>query len=324
MQFEDLLRSFLANDNTIRRNAEAQIEQLRAHKDELPLELVKVSMSRVTISTRTTHCAQLQVLRTSQDTALRSLAAVLLRKVVCVESNDVTHWSTLTPQAQAVIKRQLLEAITAEPVTFVRHRLCDTMTEVAVMALPDYAEMWTFIHASATSPSADHQESALICVGYLVYQILEHQAGQLPHFQTVLLQRLTDPTATLTVKERAAQAVAEFLSALADTDAEIDRARAHADSFAPLMGPILAALASALAEVERTKAHAVVESGVEIALVLDRVATHYPALLKPLLGDLLRLCCAAAANRTIDVQLRHQCLEVVLTLGERAAGMVRY
>jgi hypothetical protein len=42
MDFIGLLNGFLTPDNTIRKAAEAQLQQLKVHKDALPLELTKV------------------------------------------------------------------------------------------------------------------------------------------------------------------------------------------------------------------------------------------------------------------------------------------
>ncbi len=42
MDFTLLLKGFLQPDNTIRRAAEKQIQDLKVHRDALPLELLKV------------------------------------------------------------------------------------------------------------------------------------------------------------------------------------------------------------------------------------------------------------------------------------------
>lgn len=44
MDFVGLLNGFLAPDNGVRRAAEKQINELKVHRDALPLELLKVSL----------------------------------------------------------------------------------------------------------------------------------------------------------------------------------------------------------------------------------------------------------------------------------------
>lgn len=52
MDFDEYLRSFLSGDNTVRRNAEAYLTELKAHADSLSLELLRVSV-RVIVAA---HC----------------------------------------------------------------------------------------------------------------------------------------------------------------------------------------------------------------------------------------------------------------------------
>jgi hypothetical protein len=143
----DILRAVLSSDNQNRKIHEAQLAQLRQeHPNQLVLSLLYI-LSR-------------------GENMLKALAAVLLRQMFSVFDKN-SLWLSLTPEVHEVCKKQLLEALKSEQDKTVRHKLCDTISELGTNILSSkgkrgtWEELVPFIFEAAYSGNTGMSASAL-------------------------------------------------------------------------------------------------------------------------------------------------------------------
>lgn len=143
----DILRAVLSSDNQSRKQHEAQLGQLRQeHPNQLVLSLIFI-------------------LNTG-DNMLKALAAVLLRQMFSVLDKN-SLWLTLSPEVHEVSKKQLLESLKTEQDRTVRHKLCDTISELGTNILSSkgkrgtWEELVPFIFEAAYSGNSSMSASGL-------------------------------------------------------------------------------------------------------------------------------------------------------------------
>ena len=127
--FDALLSTLMSSSNADRAAAEAAFHRLRSsHPEPLALRLA----------------SSLSAPATPAD--LRAMAAVLLRKLLSpTPSSDSSSaaaaplWPHLSPAGQAVRKSHLLSALQSDPPKPIAKKVCDAISELATLLLPENA-----------------------------------------------------------------------------------------------------------------------------------------------------------------------------------------
>lgn len=293
--FENLLRAFLSPVNDVRRSAVQALETAQAAGgDALPIGL-------------------LFALRSSATPDLRTLAAVLLRKVINAEdATKVAQWTRIPEASRAIICTQLLLAVKEEPTDLVRRRVCDTLAEVALQVMADapWAELWLTVHGlvSAPPPAYSMQEAGLLLCEMLGRYIANSMTEHLSSFRALFHQRLSDAAAPLRIRAAAVRSVGAILVSLSSR-------HTAADEFVSLIPDVIRCLLDARAARDG-------ENAMTIVGVLVDIADEQAQLFKPCLGDAVRALCGVAldASGGTDNDLRRLCFEVVLSIGGAWGG----
>ena len=302
MSVDQLLNAFLGTDNATRKAAEAAMEGM---KKSAPADL---------------SLGLLQMLRASPEPQKRQLCAVLLRKTVLYEepgreTDDNSHalWYQLPENTRATICKEVLAAAQAELSEIVLRPLNHALAEIAGLVMMNgsvnWPELWTMMHACATGPSPQQQESAFILfemlASYVAYGLKEHR----DMFGAIFKSKLMDSSAPVRVRVAASKAAAAQL--ICSETAE------EAQRFSELLPSILQALSDVVQQSDQE------EASRELAGVLIEVAEQHATLFRKLLPQALHLLIGLAGNAAVDNEVRRLCLETVVTLAETAGGMVR-
>jgi len=123
--------------------------------------------------------ALLQVGRTSTTQDLRAFAIILLRQAL-VNFQEKSLWTKITPQTQALVKRELLNGIEREDNSYVRSNLCDATYELAseiYEAKESWAELLDWLLRLASSNIAHQRQSALLILAHLSTFLVETFSG---------------------------------------------------------------------------------------------------------------------------------------------------
>ena len=103
-----------------------------------------------------------------QNPDLRRISVVLLRSSIFTTKNSL--WASISAQTRLGVQQALLNAVLAEPVSDIRHKLCDTLAELAVVIFTevegvsgpqDWPELLDFIFRCCQSQQSSHKESGL-------------------------------------------------------------------------------------------------------------------------------------------------------------------
>lgn len=283
MDFEALIRQFGDPDNAVRGRAEQSIQELRNVPDVLVNELVKV-------------------LRTSQDETVRATTAVLVRKTINKEC-----FESLQPQSQAVLKQELLLSVEQEVVPHIQKKVSDTVGEIAGY-LPEGAwpEILPFMFRCAKSPSAPHRECALLMFGQLSITLEKAVQSNLPTLKELLAGALTDPESS-DVRLAALRATASFLPCLENKKQQL---------FQDMIPLMLQVLKATLTSQDELSARTALEELIDIA-------DSCPSFLKPQAQVILDAMYTIASTKELEDSTRHLGVECLVTLAEKAPGMVR-
>jgi hypothetical protein len=111
---EALLNSLLSGDNAVRVHAEKAFEDAKKTPDELVIGMMRC-------------------IRISSVTKLRSIAAVLLRRILLRE--DPALWEVISDASKSILKVELIQALQEEKVQDLTGKIADIIGEVGVMTL---------------------------------------------------------------------------------------------------------------------------------------------------------------------------------------------
>lgn len=200
---------------------------------------------------------------------------------------------------------ELLRAVEQEPVTSVRHKVCDTVGELAVVILEkgQWVELLPQLLAYAKSPDAGHRES-----GYLIFAQL---SGYLPNlmktFYTTLVPLYQEALAdaqSVRVRVAALMATTTMLTALDPQERE------------GLTGLIPTMLETILAGIMAHEDEST-RSALEVLINLAEVE---PTFLRTHLQLVVQSMVQMASNANLDDSFRHLAMEFLNTLAENATG----
>ncbi|KAK9062401.1 hypothetical protein SSX86_019587 [Deinandra increscens subsp. villosa] len=297
-QFETLISHLMSAVNEQRSQAETLFNLCKQqHPDTLVLKLS-------------------QLLHSSHHAEARAMSAVLLRRILTVASDDEsqshTLYPSLSPATQSTLKSTLLESVGRESSKSISKKLCDTVSELAALIMPEngWPELLPFMFQCVTSGNPRHRESALLIFAQLAQYIGETLVPQLDTLHHVFLGCLgtgVDPD----VRIAALNASINFIQCLEKAS---DR-----DKFHDLLPLMMQTLTEALNSGEESTAQDALE------LLIELAGTE-PRFLRKQITEVVGAMLQIAEAETLEEGTKHLALEFVITLAEareRAPGMIR-
>jgi hypothetical protein len=196
-----ILQNILSNDNTVRGNAEKQLNQLRSNAGALVYCLSKVVLD-------------------STEKGVKTLASVLLRKTLDIkEEHDVNPiWEKLEANIKESIKQNILQAIINEPSKAQKIKYCDTMATVAENVFESnegWPDFFNFIYQGISLPcdlpeNIPNIETVLFLLSQIFGYIYEELIPKLDSFISTF--ELFFKTDNFDLKTRTSQVIGEILT----------------------------------------------------------------------------------------------------------------
>ncbi|XP_076913708.1 uncharacterized protein LOC143572424 isoform X1 [Bidens hawaiensis] len=250
-----------------------------------------------------------QMLQMSPHMEARAMSAILLRKQLT--QDDSLIWNRLSPATQSSLKSILLTCVQQEEAKTIMKKLCDTVSELASVILPDngWPELLPFMFQCVSSDSVKLQESAFLIFAQLSQYIGETLIPHIKHLHGVFLQCLTT-SGSADVRIAALSAVINFIQCLSSGDR---------DRFQDLLPAMMTTLTEALNGGQEATAQEALELLIELAGTEPRFLRRQ---LVEVVGSMLQI----AEAETLEEGTRHLAIEFVITLAEareRAPGMMR-
>ncbi|KAK4832074.1 hypothetical protein QYF61_020630 [Mycteria americana] len=286
-QFYLLLGNLLSPDNAVRKQAEETYENIPGQ-------------SKITFL--------LQAIRnTAAAEEARQMAAVLLRRLLSSAFEEV--YPALSPDDQTSIKSGLLLIIQLETQSSMRKKICDIVAELARNLIDEdgnnqWPEVLKFLFDSVSSQNVGLREAALHIFWNFPGIFGNQQQHYLEVIKRMLVQCMQDQEHP-SIKTLSARAAAAFVLANEHNLPLLKH-------FADLLPGILQAVNDSCYQNDDS----VLKSLVEIA---DSVPKYLRPHLEPTLQLSLKLC----ADASLSNMQRQLALEVIVTLSETAAAMLR-
>uniref|UniRef100_A0A8D2Q8N0 Importin 5 n=1 Tax=Varanus komodoensis TaxID=61221 RepID=A0A8D2Q8N0_VARKO len=286
-QFYLLLGNLLSPDNVVRKQAEETYENIPGQ-------------SKITFL--------LQAVRnTTVAEEARQMAAVLLRRLLSASFEEI--YPTLLPEVQTAIKSELLLIIQLETQSSMRRKICDIVAELARNLIDEdgnnqWPEGLKFLFDSVSSQNVGLREAALHIFWNFPGIFGNQQQHYLEVIKRMLVQCMQDQENPM-IRTLSARAAAAFVLANEQNLPLLKH-------FADLLPGILQAVNDSCYQNDDS----VLKSLVEIA---DTVPKYLRPHIEPTLQLSLKLC----ADTSLSNMQRQLALEVIVTLSETAAAMLR-
>uniref|UniRef100_A0AAR2IXI6 Importin-5 n=1 Tax=Pygocentrus nattereri TaxID=42514 RepID=A0AAR2IXI6_PYGNA len=286
-QFYLLLGNLMSPDNNVRKQSEETYDAIPG-------------------STKITFL--LQAIRdASAAEDVRQMAAVLLRRLLSSAFEEV--YPGLTIDVQMAIKTELLASIQMDSSSSIRKKVCDVAAELARNLLDDdgnnqWPEILKFLFESVNSQNVALREAAL----HIFWNFPGIFGNQQQHYMEVIKRMLVQcmqDQENPQIRTLAARATASFILSNESNTALLKH-------FSDLLPGILQAVNESCYQGD----DAVLKSLVEIA-------DTAPKYLRPNLEATLQLCLKLCADTNLTNMQRQLALEVIVTLSETAAAMLR-
>ncbi|XP_069061286.1 importin-5 [Pleurodeles waltl] len=286
-QFFLLLGSLLSPDNAARKQAEETYETIPGP-------------SKITFL--------LQAIRNvAAAEEARQMAAVLLRRLLSSSFEEV--YPALPPDVQNAIKSELIAVIQAETQTSIRKKVCDIAAELARNLIDEdgnnqWPEALKFLFDSVSSQNVGLREAAL----HIFWNFPGIFGNQQQHYMDVIKRMLVQcmqDQENQTIRTLAARAASAFVLANEHNVPLLKH-------FADLLPGILQAANESCYQNDDLVLKALVE-----------IADTVPKYLRPHLEPTLQLSLKLCADTNLSNMQRQLALEVIVTLSETAAAMLR-
>lgn len=244
----------------------------------------------------------------ASDIALRSFAAVLLRRIASKEtpvseSNDseTTVWDRSGVHTQVHVKSTLLDALAKEQDTGVRHKLSDLIAEISLIS-NGWPEVQQALVQCTVSAFAPHRESA-----FRIFNANSElwASANVEQIRKIFLAGLADGDKV--VRLAAVQALCTYLVNATDDD------RTGMASVIPALMNVLPPLLETADSESLTSALIAVNELVEV----------YPKIFKSLFSSMVNFCITVVRSKDLENAARQASLEVLVVFAEAAPGMCR-
>lgn len=283
--FSFILQSLLSTDNDIRKQAEE------------------------TYSTMPPEPKIVFLLNSVQDTTKnieeRQLAAVLLRKLLSSDFMEI--YTKLPTNEQNNLKSQIILLIQNCENDNLRRKICDAAAEVARNLIDDsgnnlWPELLQFLFQCASSDNYMMKESALRLIT-IVPEIFGNQGDNYLNLIKQMLQQCLLPPNPYVVQSQAVKAIFAYLP---EVSTHVQK------QFGELLPSILQVLVASVEQEDESLLKSLID-----------ILEHCPKFLRPQLDPLVAFCIKVFENAELEDSLRHLGLEVIVSLSEVAAGMLR-
>ncbi|KAJ1115929.1 hypothetical protein NDU88_004149 [Pleurodeles waltl] len=237
----------------------------------------------------------------------RQMAAVLLRRLLSSSFEEV--YPALPPDVQNAIKSELIAVIQAETQTSIRKKVCDIAAELARNLIDEdgnnqWPEALKFLFDSVSSQNVGLREAAL----HIFWNFPGIFGNQQQHYMDVIKRMLVQcmqDQENQTIRTLAARAASAFVLANEHNVPLLKH-------FADLLPGILQAANESCYQNDDLVLKALVE-----------IADTVPKYLRPHLEPTLQLSLKLCADTNLSNMQRQLALEVIVTLSETAAAMLR-
>jgi hypothetical protein len=215
----------------------------------------------------------------------------------------------LTTDQQNQLKQEVLNCVTQSQNEVLRRKVCDLVGEVVRNMINDdgnneWAEFIQFLFECVQSPVVELRISALLIFQAEPNLFGAQQASYLSVIKQMIGQNLSDGANT-NVQFAAAKALIAFIG---ENDDDVNTIQAMAELGAPFVNVL----------------HLSIEAGEEDILKgLIDISESCPKFLRGQIPALMEVCLKYVSDRENDENVRELCLEVMVTLCETAAAMVR-
>uniref|UniRef100_A0A3Q3K9F1 Importin-5 n=1 Tax=Monopterus albus TaxID=43700 RepID=A0A3Q3K9F1_MONAL len=238
---------------------------------------------------------------------VKQMAAVLLRRLLSSSFEEI--YPGLTLEMQTAIKTELLTSISQETLPNIRKKVCDIAAELSRNLIDDegnnqWPEVLKFLFDSVNSDSVGLREAAL----HIFWNFPGIFGNQQQHYMEVIKRMLVQcmqDQANPQIRTLAARAATSFVLSNESNIALLKH-------FADLLPGILQAVNESCYQGDDSVLKSLVE-----------IADTAPKYLRPNLEATLQLCLKLCADSNLTNMQRQLALEVIVTLSETAAAMLR-
>ncbi|KAF5892917.1 importin-5, partial [Clarias magur] len=286
-QFYLLLGNLMSPDNNVRKQAEETYD---------------------TIPGSTKISFLLQAIRdASAAEEVRQMAAVLLRRLLSSSFEEV--YPSLTVDIQTAVKTELLSSIQLDGSLSIRKKICDVAAELARNLLDDdgnnqWPEILKFLFDSVNSQNVCLREAALHIFWNFPGIFGNQQQHYLEVIKRMLVQCMQDQQ-NPQIRTLSARATASFILSNESNMAILKH-------FSDLLPGVLQEVNESCYQGDDSVLKSLVE-----------IADTAPKYLRPNLEATLQLCLKLCADTNLTNMQRQLALEVIVTLSETAAAMLR-
>ncbi|KAI7854692.1 armadillo-type protein, partial [Circinella umbellata] len=293
-QLTPVLTSLLSPDNTERSAAETQLNEQWVKQQP---DLLLIGLAH--------FVAQ------NSEVQLRSHTSVLLRRLsfkpyTTPTDPDATLWDMVQETTRAGVRDLLLSALGNETDQGTRHKIADTISEVAKSDLGKNVGWEALLKAlfqCSQSQNAAHRESAFRIFASVPELISDQHTDTL---KNVFMGSLTDAESQAVRFEAMKAAIAYIVKAEIETQKQL--------------GALMPHMLETLTPVISNRDDQTLVDGL---VVLIELADNAPRLFKPVLPNLLTVMVTIAKDKAFEDRTRQTALELLLTLSEAAPAMVR-
>ncbi|XP_077456296.1 importin-5 [Stigmatopora argus] len=238
---------------------------------------------------------------------VRQMAAVLLRRLLSSSFEEI--YPGLTVDMQTAIKTELLASIQQETSPNIRKKVCDIAAELSRNLIDDdgnnqWPEVLKYLFESVNSDNVGLREAAL----HIFWNFPGIFGNQQQHYMDVIKRMLVQcmqDQANPQIRMLAARAAASFVLSNESNSALLKH-------FADLLPGILQAVNDSCYQGDDSVLKSLVE-----------IADTAPKFLRPNLEATLQLSLKLCADPSLPNMHRQLALEVIVTLSETAAAMLR-
>ena len=212
--------------------------------------------------------------------------------------------------SQEQLKQQTLLAIQQDITANLRQKICEVIAEVARNLIDDdgtnkWPNILQFLFQCSNAPNVQLKESALRIFA-AVPGVFGNQETQYLNLIKQMLQQSLEPTATKEIQFQAVRGVGAFIL-LHEKDSNIMK------HFADLLPRFIVIVAESIeAQDDQT-----------LIKLLIEMTESCPKFLRPQLQNIFQICLKAFSDQEMEESWRHLALEVMVSLSENAAPMVR-
>ena len=259
-QYEQVVSALMSQDNAVRSQAEDAFNQLKQQPDVFFSGLI-------------------QLARQNANEQIRSLSAVLLRRVIgqtqpARDGEPAGVMARTSAPVAQLVKQELLAGVQSEQVRHIRKKLCECVASLGAGLLGgagEWPELLPFMLEGTRSGNPALHEASLIIFGALS-EFFAETDGMKAHHSTLLsvFTASLRPEQEISIRVAALKAVGSFLCALTD--------KASRKAFGDLAPFLLQTISDALANGQEDECRESIEvkSAASLTASRRRAAPHTP------------------------------------------------